>query len=80
MAPKAPPSHAPYIDLISEAINSLKERSGSSLQAIKKVIGEKHGNDLKPGWEKVLSTQLRNNVNNGKLLKVHSPSICVMRQ
>ena len=73
MALKAPPAHPPYIALIKEAIVALKERTGSSPAAIKKYIGEHHKKDLKPGWEKVLSTQLRNNVKSGKLVKVGCP-------
>ena len=44
----------------------------SSLPALKKYIGEKHGKDLPTGWEKVLSTQLKKLVASGKLVKVIS--------
>jgi hypothetical protein len=37
-AAKKTPEHPKYIDMIEAAITSLKERSGSSLQAIKKYI------------------------------------------
>ena len=40
MAPKAAPTHAPYVDMIKAAVVALKERNGSSLQALKKKIGE----------------------------------------
>ncbi|POS81923.1 hypothetical protein EPUL_006794, partial [Erysiphe pulchra] len=35
---QAKPSHPPTSDMVNNAIKSLKERSGSSLQAIKKYI------------------------------------------
>lgn len=41
--PKAVPSHPPYIEMVSDAILSLKERDGSSLPAIKKFIEAKYG-------------------------------------
>ena len=37
-APKKPADHPPYIDMIKAAILALKERSGSSRQAIEKYI------------------------------------------
>ena len=37
-APKKPADHPPYIDMIKVAISALKERSGSSRQAIEKYI------------------------------------------
>lgn len=46
-AAKPEPEHPPYVDMISDAIASLADRSGSSLQAIKKFVGEKY--KLKPG-------------------------------
>lgn len=41
--PRAPPTHPPYIEMISEAIKELKERTGSSLPAITKFIDQKYG-------------------------------------
>ncbi|RWR94236.1 histone H1-like protein [Cinnamomum micranthum f. kanehirae] len=38
--------HPPYLKMISEAISSLKERTGSSQQAIAKFIEEKYKTDL----------------------------------
>ncbi|KAK5250631.1 hypothetical protein LTR16_005921, partial [Cryomyces antarcticus] len=43
----AAPAHASYQDMIREAISNLKERSGSSRQAIKKYI--QANNQLPPG-------------------------------
>lgn len=40
MAPKKAPTHAPYAEMIRSAIVSLKDRKGSSLQALKKKIGK----------------------------------------
>lgn len=96
-APKAAPTHPPYVDLVKvqslygqqcwndaqnpsgdrthlaavlqEAIVSLKERNGSSQQAIRKYLADKHPN-LPQGWEKVLSTQLKRLAQSGKLTKV----------
>lgn len=39
---KAPPAHPKYVDMITEAISSLKERNGSSRQAIVKYIKANH--------------------------------------
>ena len=74
MAPKAPrakPTHPPYLEMIVGAITALKERTGSSPAALKKKIAEQHPG-LPAGWEKVLSTQLKNLVAKGKLQKARS--------
>ena len=78
MAPKTEkkaPSHPPYQVLIKEAISALKERSGSSLAAITKYVGEKH--NLPGPWKKTLSLQLKRLTEAGKLVKVlttlHAP-------
>lgn len=39
---KAAPSHPPFAQMISEAITSLKDRQGSSRQALKKYITENY--------------------------------------
>merc|ERR1712210_145810 len=48
--PKAPASHPPYIAMVKAAIAALKERNGSSRQAIIKYVmaNYKVGNDQKP--------------------------------
>jgi len=56
------------VQMVKEAIGTLKERSGSSQQAISKFIGTKHP-DLPDNWKKTLSIQLKNLVNSGKLVK-----------
>lgn len=66
-----------YEGLIKEAILALKERTGSSLPAIKKYISAHHGAETKPNWESVLSQQLKRLSASGKLVKVR-PS-CTVR-
>ena len=48
--PKAPAAHPTYIQMVSAAITALKERNGSSRQAVLKYImaNYKLGNDQKP--------------------------------
>merc|ERR1712117_463227 len=48
--PKAPAAHPPYIAMVKAAIAALKERNGSSRQAIVKYVmaNYKVGNDQKP--------------------------------
>ncbi|KAJ8623295.1 hypothetical protein MRB53_031824 [Persea americana] len=62
--------HPPYLRMISEAISSLKERTGSSQQAIAKFIEEKYKTDLPPTFKKVLSIQLKKFAKSEKLVKV----------
>ena len=69
MAPKAAPAHPPYVTMVSEAVKALKDRTGSSLQAIKKYIGA-HYKGLPTGWEKTLSVQVKKLSHDGKLQKV----------
>ncbi|KAK2965224.1 hypothetical protein RJ640_019979 [Escallonia rubra] len=71
--PTDPPSstlHPPYFQMISEAISSLKDRTGSSQPAIAKFIEEKYQNLLPPNFKKVLSVQLKKFVKSEKLVKV----------
>ena len=44
--PKAAPSHPKVSEMVNSAITSLKERGGSSLQAIKKHIGAQYKVDV----------------------------------
>lgn len=44
--PKAAPTHPKVSDMVVDAITTLKERGGSSLQAIKKHIGSHHKVDI----------------------------------
>ena len=59
-----------YEELIKKAIISLKERTGSSLPAIKKYITTHHAAETKPNWESVLNQQLKRLTASGKLVKV----------
>ncbi|MCD7471385.1 hypothetical protein HAX54_011793 [Datura stramonium] len=68
-APKKPRSHPPYVEMISEAIATLKERTGSSQVAIAKFIEEKQ-KDLPSNFRKLLLVQLKKLVASGKLTKI----------
>ena len=57
--PKAAAKHPGFNVMITEAIVSLKERGGSSVAAIKKAVGAKHGKDLPANWDKILSMTLK---------------------
>ena len=67
---KVAPSHPPYRQMIVEAISGLKERNGSSQQAITKVIEEKYKSHLQANFKKVLFTQLKNLTQAGELTRV----------
>lgn len=66
--PKTPAAHPKYLDMTSAAISALKERGGSSRQAILKYImsNYKLGDDQK-GINSHLKTALKSGVKNGKL-------------
>ncbi|KAK9055740.1 hypothetical protein SSX86_026825 [Deinandra increscens subsp. villosa] len=66
---KNPPLHPTYLEMIKDAIVTLKERNGSSPQAIAKFIEGKY-KSLPANYKKLLSTQLKKNVVAGKLVKV----------
>ncbi|KAJ0982404.1 hypothetical protein J5N97_010659 [Dioscorea zingiberensis] len=68
--PRTAPSHPPYLEMIGEAISTLKERTGSSQYAIGKFIEDKHKNKLPPNFHKVLLVQLRKFTASGKLTKI----------
>jgi len=68
MPPKAPPVHPTYEVMVKAAIVSLKDRSGSSTQAIAKYLAVTY--TLPDGWKKVLSTQIKNLSKSEKLLKL----------
>lgn len=67
---KPPPSHPTYLQMITEAIISLKERTGSSQYAIAAFIGNKYQSQLPANFKKLLTVQLRNLAKSGKLTKV----------
>lgn len=59
-----------WLQMIVDAISTLKERTGSSQQAIAKFIEEKHKKVLPPNFRKLLSLQLKKFVKSEKLFKV----------
>ena len=63
------PSHAPFHDLVVEAIAGLHERGGSSIQAIRKFVQQKYGDKLSGNWEKLLSNATKKLVEAGDLVK-----------
>ncbi|KAL9243199.1 hypothetical protein vseg_017114 [Gypsophila vaccaria] len=68
---KPSPSHPPYIQMITEAITAMKDRTGSSLPAIAKHIEEEQKiKDLPANFRKLLFIQLKKFVASGKLVKV----------
>jgi hypothetical protein len=56
--------------LISASVWSCLQRSGSSIPAIKKVIGDKYKGKLPTGWERMTSQQLKRLSDKGELVKV----------
>ena len=70
MPPKAAPDHPKYEDMVKAAILSLKDANGSPFLAIAEFLGSKF--KLPGDFEKILKTQLKNLVKNGKLIKVKS--------
>ncbi|XP_058076968.1 histone H1-like [Magnolia sinica] len=62
--------HPPYFQMISEAISSLKDRTGSSQPAIAKYMEEKYKSSLPPNFKKILSVQLKKFTKSEKLMKV----------
>eukprot|EP01023_Acetabularia_acetabulum_P035035 TRINITY_DN329_c0_g1_i1.p2 TRINITY_DN329_c0_g1~~TRINITY_DN329_c0_g1_i1.p2 ORF type:complete len:158 (-),score=34.37 TRINITY_DN329_c0_g1_i1:238-711(-) len=66
----AVPKHPKYEAMIYEAVKTLKERTGSSSQAIAKYLGSKKEWDLPSNYPKQLSQQLKRLVADGKLKKV----------
>ncbi|PNH11668.1 Histone H1-I [Tetrabaena socialis] len=77
---KTPPSHPPYLEMITEALGSLKEResrprSGSSIPAIAKWIEAHHGKEIvsrNEKWKKRLNYMLKTYTQQGKLTKVRA--------
>ncbi|XP_028099026.1 histone H1-like [Camellia sinensis] len=56
--------------MISEAISSLKDRTGSSQPAIAKFMEEKYSSLLPPNFKKMLLIQLKKFVKSEKLVKI----------
>ncbi|XP_043703217.1 histone H1-like [Telopea speciosissima] len=67
----------PEVQMITEAISSLKDQTGSSQLAIAKFIDEKVWNGASPKFKKVLSVQLKKFAQSERLVKVKtSYKIC----
>ncbi|KAH6823371.1 winged-helix DNA-binding transcription factor family protein [Perilla frutescens var. hirtella] len=62
--------HPPYFQMISEAITTMKDRSGSSQPAIAKFMEVNYVKMLPPNFKKILSIQLKRFVKSEKLVKV----------
>ncbi|KAE9460705.1 hypothetical protein C3L33_07433, partial [Rhododendron williamsianum] len=67
--PRNPPLHPPYVEMVTDAIATLKEKSGSSQYAITKFIEEKQ-KQLPPNFKKLLLFHLKKLVASGKIVKV----------
>ncbi|KAB1202726.1 Histone H1.2 [Morella rubra] len=66
---KSSPSHPPFLEMITDAVVTLKERTGSSQYAITKFIEEKQ-KQLPSNFRKLLLYHLKKLVASGKFLKV----------
>ncbi|GAV74198.1 Linker_histone domain-containing protein [Cephalotus follicularis] len=66
---KGSPSHPPFLQMITEAIVALKEKTGSSQYAITKFTEEKQ-KQLPANFRKLLLVYLKRLVASGKLVKV----------
>ncbi|XP_058198151.1 histone H1 isoform X2 [Rhododendron vialii] len=67
--PRNPPLHPPYVEMVTDAIATLKDKSGSSQYAITKFIEEKQ-KQLPPNFKKLLLFHLKKLVASGKIVKV----------
>eukprot|EP00798_Chlamydomonas_sp_ICE-L_P023986 gene23986-9561_t len=65
-----PAAHPKFAEMIQEAIVVLKERSGSSVQAITKFVGAKYGSKMPPTYPKLISNSLKKMTVDEKLVKV----------
>lgn len=65
-----------YEGFIKDAIVALKERTGSSLPAIKKYISSHNKEHLKGSWESQLNQSLKRLTASGKLVKVCASDEC----
>lgn len=65
---KAPATHPPVNDMVVAALKTLKERHGTSLQAVKKYIGANYQCDVTK-LSTFIKKSLKNGVANGKLVQ-----------
>lgn len=66
--PKTKPTHPPTAQMVNSAIKDLKERSGSSLPAIKKYLAANYKVDAEK-LAPFIKKYLKNSVANGKLIQ-----------
>lgn len=66
--PRKPPTHAPFRELVLNAVRSLKERSGSSTHAIRKKVAS-DTSSLSGPWEKAVSRAIKQLAEQGVLVK-----------
>lgn len=64
--------HPPYFQMIGTAITTMKNRKGSSQQAILKFMLENYGSTLPPTFGKILSVQLKRLADDGRVIKVNN--------
>uniref|UniRef100_A0A0C9S1E2 TSA: Wollemia nobilis Ref_Wollemi_Transcript_25596_1015 transcribed RNA sequence n=1 Tax=Wollemia nobilis TaxID=56998 RepID=A0A0C9S1E2_9CONI len=68
--PRAEARHPSYYEMVVEAVATLKERRGSSRQAIAKYIAQKYAKELPENFKKLLNNQLRKLIEKEKLIQV----------
>jgi histone H1/5 len=66
--PRTAPNHPKTSDMVNAAITNLKERGGSSLQAIKKYVGATYKVDVEK-LSPFIKKYLKSAVSNGKLVQ-----------
>eukprot|EP01004_Peranema_trichophorum_P000885 NODE_11000_length_479_cov_12.573034_g10345_i0.p1 GENE.NODE_11000_length_479_cov_12.573034_g10345_i0~~NODE_11000_length_479_cov_12.573034_g10345_i0.p1 ORF type:complete len:143 (-),score=24.87 NODE_11000_length_479_cov_12.573034_g10345_i0:49-414(-) len=64
------PNHPKYLDMIKEAISTVKGPKGASRNAILKYLEAKYGTKLGPNFKTTLRTVLRKLVASNKLVPV----------
>ena len=70
-APGSASSHPPYLDMVTEAIEILKERNGSSRQAILKYIAGTHNIDVEDKSNlNYIKQALKRGMEKGKIVNV----------
>ncbi|KAJ4714241.1 Histone H1 [Melia azedarach] len=65
-------SHPPYLQMITDALLALNDKSGSSPYAIAKYMEEQHKAELPGNFRKILAVQLKNFAAKGKLIKIRA--------
>jgi histone H1/5 len=73
-APKKPSEHPPYLAMIKEAIAQLKERNGSSRQALKKYCKSNFKGLKDDSFDRLFNSALSKGVKAGELVQPKGPS------